>query len=187
MNKQEVFDIVSTLNPDEQDLYEYQSEEELKAFKEGFEWAKSNAMLAVNQLKEPQKPVVPQFVADWYEEHKDDFEHCIYEEPKIIRKKIAFDDLDDFHNWFNFTSNKPVETLVKMKLFGYKVEKKLYTAKLKSTGEYLRYRREFKEIHHFKTTDKDANSYETYHFTKDELRKYNAWENEAYEVTEVEE
>lgn len=74
-----------------------------------------------------------------------------------------------------------------MHQYGYTVEKKLYTAKLKSTGEYLRYRREFKEIHHFKTTDKDANSYEAYHFTKDELRKYNAWENEAYEVNEVEE
>lgn len=139
----------------------------------------------VEAIDEPEKPVVPQFVADWYEEHKDDFEHCLYEEPKIIRKKIAFDDLDDFHKWFNFTSNKPFETLVKMKLFGYKVEKKLYTAKLKSTGEYLRYRRESKEIYHFKTTDENANSYEAYHFTKDELRKYNAWENEVYEVNEV--
>ena len=42
----------------------------------------------MKQLDEPQKPVVPQFVADWYEEHKDDFEtelfQCIYKMPNIF-------------------------------------------------------------------------------------------------------
>ena len=32
----------------------------------------------VKQLDEPEKVKVPQFVADWYEKHKDDFEYEIY-------------------------------------------------------------------------------------------------------------
>jgi len=39
-------------------------------------WVKRNDVLAlVYQLDEPEKPVVPQFVADWYEDNKDDFEY----------------------------------------------------------------------------------------------------------------
>ena len=80
------------------------------------------------------------------------------------------------------------EIEVRMKLFGYEVEKeKLYTAKLKSTCEYLRFNRENGAIHHFKATDNDANQLEPYHFTKDELIQYHAWGNDAYDVKEVEE
>lgn len=47
----------------------------------------------LRQLDEPQKPVVQQFVADWYEEHKDDFEgnlfRCIDRMPEINIKREA--------------------------------------------------------------------------------------------------
>lgn len=33
----------------------------------------------IEQLDEPQKPVVPQFVADWYEEYKDNLEYNIWD------------------------------------------------------------------------------------------------------------
>lgn len=78
----------------------------------------------------PEKPVVPQFVADWYEENKYDFEYnlnlymlCI----DFSKRKLR----TDLHRWFGESVNKPFETLVKMKLYGYEVEKeKLYTVEL---------------------------------------------------------
>lgn len=63
------------------------------------------------------KPVVPQFVADWYEAHKDNFEYsvqclCVH----------CPDQVREIDTWFDDDGNKPIETLVKMKLFGYEVE-----------------------------------------------------------------
>ena len=37
------------------------------------------ALLLLAELEEPEKPVVPQFVADFYESIKDDFEYKVYE------------------------------------------------------------------------------------------------------------
>ena len=72
------------------------------------------------QIDEPQKPKVPQFVADWYEENKSYFEYnlhslCIdFQEQKLQ---------EDLYEWFNYLGNKPIETLVMMHKFGYEVEK----------------------------------------------------------------
>lgn len=86
----------------------------------------------IRQLDELQKVVVPQFVADWYEEHKDNLEYNIWDwmkynlEPKKRENVI-------FSQWFGKTVNNPVETLIKMKLYGYEVEKeKRYIVKLKN-------------------------------------------------------
>ena len=83
-------------------------------------------------MNKQEKPVVPQFVADWYEEHKDDIEYNLYNLCTDFRKQKLRVDL---HVWFGDDNNKPIETLVKMKLFGYEVEyevekKKLYTVEL---------------------------------------------------------
>lgn len=72
------------------------------------------------------KPVVPQFVADWYEEHKDNFEYsvqclCVH----------GCEPVRQIDNWFDSDDNKPIVTLVKMKLYGYEVEEeKLYTVEI---------------------------------------------------------
>lgn len=75
------------------------------------------------------KPVVvKQFVADWYEKHKHDFEYSIWE--YIYNWKCQTENA--FNDWMNYTSNKPIETLVCMHKFGYEVEKdKQYTVKIK--------------------------------------------------------
>ena len=72
---------------------------------------------------EPEKVVVPKFVANWYEENKDNFEYnvqclCVHNcEP-----------LREIDTWFDSDDTKPVETLVMMHKFGYEIEKeKLYT------------------------------------------------------------
>lgn len=70
------------------------------------------------------KPVVPKFVADWYEEHKDKMEEELCYQ---IRTPIADEDETDFEYWLTETEN-PIQTLINMHQFGYTV--KLYTVKV---------------------------------------------------------
>ena len=83
----------------------------------------------MKKIDEPQKPVVPKFVAEWFEENKDDLDLAIF---------IAIRGLDeeewphktDFENWLDVSKNKPIETLIRMK-DGYEVEKEpLYYVRL---------------------------------------------------------
>ena len=84
------------------------------------------AITLLEQLNEPvlpqelEKPLVPQFVADWYEEHKDNFEMNLYNLCVDFHKRKLPDDL---YEWFNKLIDKPIETLVMMHKFGYEVEK----------------------------------------------------------------
>ena len=97
----------------------------------------------LKQLDEPHKPVVPQFVADWYEENKDDFEgnlfRCVHNIPSIFDGAK----LNDFERWFLNAGTKPFQTLVNMHQFGYEVEKeKQYQVKMKGIeghNSYLKY------------------------------------------------
>ena len=67
------------------------------------------------------KPVVPQFVADWYEEHKDNFE--IYLSGLCINFTCHRERLNDkLANWYEQLENKPMQTLVTMHKFGYEVD-----------------------------------------------------------------
>lgn len=91
----------------------------------------------LRELDEPQKPVVPQFVVDWYEENKDDFEGNLY---RFTRKVPTYFDgakLNDFERWFISNSTKTFQTLVNMHQFGYTVEKeKRYLVRVKGVNEY---------------------------------------------------
>ena len=143
--------------------------------------ARQNPDVTVRDKFEELKPVVPQFVADWYEEHKDNFEDsiqflCVH--GCLPKRKID--------TWFDSGDNKPIETLVMMNRFGYQVNKeKLYTAKLKLTNEYLVYESQFGDLLHYKVPDSSAKEVKAYHFTEDDLVKYNIWGNNYYEVEEV--
>lgn len=87
-----------------------------------------------SKLDEPQKPAVPQFVADWYEEHKDNLEYNIWDYVFMFEKQEE----TSFKKWFNDSKTKPFQTLVNMHQFGYTVEKeKRYTIRLKYTDDYL--------------------------------------------------
>ena len=131
-------------------------------------------------INEPEKPVVPQFVADFYESIKDDFENKVYE--LCLQYKHRGDELPQgVAWWFGDSRNKPIETLVMMHKFGYEVEKeKLYRAKNRHTGEYLCYCFEF--FH-----DKN-NSSENQRFTAEEKRwkELGYWGNDLYAFEEVE-
>lgn len=96
-------------------------------YKDGYEQGKLEGEWVGQQLKdadkirqELNKPVVPQFVADWYEEHKDDLEFHIWD---YILDWYEQEE-SEFKVWMNYSRNKPIKTLINMKQFGYKVEKK---------------------------------------------------------------
>ena len=119
MNKQEVINkLQSSLYP----------ETSISSWDEGY----NTGITQDTELDKLDKEVVPQFLADWYEEHKDDFEYNLYNLCTDFRKQKLRADL---FVWFGDDNNKPIETLVKMKLFGYEVEKekekeKLYTVEI---------------------------------------------------------
>ena len=84
--------------------------------------------LVHKEIGEPQKPVVKQFVADWYEEHKDSFDYNLWEYLTDWEEQEP----SDFKNWVNDEYNT-FQTLVNMHQFGYTVEKeKRYTVKMKN-------------------------------------------------------
>lgn len=86
---------------------------------------------------EPEIPVVPQFVADWYEENKDDFETNLFTLVYKIFKKRNDNELTEIENWLIDEHTKPFSTLVNMHQFGYEVEKeKRYTVKFKNIQEH---------------------------------------------------
>lgn len=67
-----------------------------------------------------QKPTVPQYVADYYESIKDDFEYNLYS----LCLKFNTDNSDTYSDlwwWFNYGVNEPIKTLVKMDIFGYNI------------------------------------------------------------------
>ena len=86
----------------------------------------------LRELDELQKPVVPQFVADWYEEHKDDFETSLFCSIDLIPSCYEEGELSDFEEWLVDEHTKPFQTLVNMYQFGYEVKKeKRYLVKIK--------------------------------------------------------
>lgn len=92
----------------------------------------------IKLLDEPQKVAVPQFVADWYEEHKDDFEIALFRCIDHIPSVYDEGDLNEFEEWIIDGETKPFQTLVNMHQFGYTVEKEpKYTVKIKSVNQYL--------------------------------------------------
>lgn len=124
MNKQEFQKTIRNMEPPKH----FSALTFKEAFNEGFNSAKNNALFNSCFLNEPEKPVVPQYVADWYEENKDDLEYNLY--------KLCIDFHEqklraDLYGWFNDDNNKSIETLVLMHKFGYEVEKeKLYTVEM---------------------------------------------------------
>ena len=108
-------------------------------WREGYEQGKFEGEQAGQQLKdadkirqELNKPVIPQFVANWYEENKDNFEFNVWDwiafrdEPEKLENK-------EFNDWINDGEGNPIQTLVNMHQFGYEVEEeKKYLVSLKN-------------------------------------------------------
>nr|DAJ87947.1 MAG TPA: Protein of unknown function (DUF1642) [Caudoviricetes sp.] len=109
--------------------------ERMKSLKNIFgnqsEYIKIDAVIELaSELDEPQKSVVPQFVADWIEECKDDDFHLFgaMEGISSNQKKLDY--------WFREDDN--MELFARAWLDGYEVEEEeLFKVRLKGTGQYL--------------------------------------------------
>lgn len=84
-----------------------------------------------------EKPVVPQYVADWYEGHKDEFYLNLHRVVRDFFEHLSagyFNEnpIDyDFACWYYNTKNA-IQTLVNMHQFGYEVEEEpRYTVRIK--------------------------------------------------------
>lgn len=89
---------------------------------------------------ERDKVTVPQFVADWYEEHKDDFETKLFRAIDLIPSDYEEGDLSEFEEWLVDEHTAPFQTLVNMHQFGYDVKKeRRYTVKMRTTKQPLFY------------------------------------------------
>lgn len=144
----------------------------------------------LKELDEPQKPVVKQFVADWYEEHKDDFETSLFCSIDLIPSCYKESELSDFEEWLVDEHTKPFQTLVNMHQFGYTVEKeKRYLVKVIGMSKFY-------ECLNFDTTENrwkffDCDNTKTYrtHHTRKELESAGfgwVFDCEGMEVEEVE-
>ena len=99
-------------------------------WREGYEQGKLEGMVERKKVK------VKKFVADWYEEHKDEFEYNVWD---WLSSKSELGKIDSkFAFWLNDVDNKPIQTLVNMHQFGYEVdEEKGYLVKIKASGQYI--------------------------------------------------
>lgn len=135
----------------------------------------------VHKSIEPEKVTIPQFVADWYEENKDNFDYKLWE------YLVDWDrqDPSDFKEWMaEGDKYEPLIILVNMHQFGYEVEKeKRYKIVMKETKQPLYYNAGDKKL--FFSMAKIAS-----HFTRQQLEKLNfgwVFDCEGVEVEEVEE
>lgn len=110
------------------------------------------------------KPVVPQFVADWYEENKDEFEinlfQCIGELVECYDK----DSSSKFEDWLTDDDTEALTILVNMHQFGYEVEDEpRYTVRVKGIDGYSRY------------LNRDTNTQKWLFASKTELERFRAY------------
>lgn len=121
------------------------------------------ALNVVKQLDEPEKPVVPQFVADMITFRKNQGDN-------LVATLVNLGAFGDAQRWIRHGNNG--DTFAKAWLFGYEVEKeKLYTVSLKKNGIGIGVQQQdgsFKE-----------------QFTKTELSEYGFDNLGEYEVKEV--
>ena len=178
MNKQEVISKLKSAIP-KNNIDDYQRGEAA-----GLNFA----LLLLAELYESEKPVVPQFVADFYESIKDDFEYKVYE--LCLQYKHRGDELPQgVAWWFGDSRNKPIETLVMMHQLGYEVKKeKLYTVKFvtEDFGKiYIGFFKNYKKlgITSLVSNDDELRTY----FNEEELKRFKFWDNPAFEVREVKE
>ena len=178
MNKQEFQQTIKNMKCKKDCVYM----SSFSVYQKGFEKAKELALLHSNSLDEPVKPKVPQFVADWYEEHKGNFE--IFLSGLCINFTCHRERLNDkLANWYEQLENKPIQTLVNMHQFGYEVEKEqLYLASFRDTNQYLGWNEKLGEW--FMSCSPFTSGVEQ---TQKTWEGVGIWNNPAFEIKEVEE
>ncbi|QIM45679.1 DUF1642 domain-containing protein [Streptococcus ruminicola] len=140
------------------------------------------ALSYIEQIDEPEKPVVPQFVADYIEENRDALEEYVFTNVSVTLPVIPAD--DPMHKWLN---NKGIGVIVDSIRNGYEVKKeKLYTVKFANEDFGKIYIGIFKKFNKLGISSLPLNDDEVKSwFTEDELKRFKFWDNPAFEVKEV--
>lgn len=175
MNKQETIEILDG------ERYAFPTDA-----KREYNKALNTAIEIINQIDEPEKPVVPQAVADWIEVCKEHLTTSLYTamNPNFMKENSQSFDLI---LWIKKTSNQ--DLFARAWLDGYEVEEeKLYTARLKvvtiKAAGYLNRHNKNGSIT-IDTSYTAGGQYQVY-FTRSELEELNVWDNPAFEIEEVE-
>lgn len=132
------------------------------------------------------KPVVPQFVADWYEENNGDLNGALFTMLRLWGERSRN---SDFYRWFR-ENKEAFQTLVNMHQFGYEVEEeKRYTVRIRNLDDeetYLNYDN-FRETWVFYSRE-DTDRFRTTHTKKQLEDGCFGWvfDCEGFEVIEVE-
>ncbi|MCC9079588.1 DUF1642 domain-containing protein [Enterococcus faecium] len=136
MNKQELINELKRISLEKQ--HKALTHPESKNYYEGMVMAYSQVVHMVNtvlKLDEPQKPVVPKFVAEWFEDNKHALDLAIFTKIRELDGK-RYPHETDFENWLDNAENNPIENLIRM-IDGYEVEKEpLYTVTINLDRKY---------------------------------------------------
>lgn len=136
-----------------------------------------------------EKPVVPQYVADWYEENKDEFEINLYREVCRSEENYERGGLTDFQEWLISSKTSSFSVLANMHQFGYEVEKEpRYTVRIKGLSETNRYLNKECDKEFLFADSGESEDYQT-KFTRKELEETGfgwVFNCEGVEVKEVE-
>lgn len=137
----------------------------------------------LKQLDEPQKVVVPQFVAEYIEQKKDDDYHLLGAMIEIRSHKNK-----EIDEWFEFKEDDNMETFARAWLDGYKVEKeKRYLVKIKNLNALFCYLAHSDHVDYWSLTCSKMNGFSTKH-TRKELEDAGfgeVFDSPLFEVEEV--
>lgn len=146
---------------------------------------------SISELDEPQKVQVPQFVADWYEKNKDDFETKLFNAIDLLLRDLEDDELSEFEEWILDEHTASFQILVNMHQFGYEVEKeKRYYVRLKGVDENYNYLNCIKHLNAWALTEiKTDKKFRTTHTRKELADAGFGWvfDCPGIEIEEVEE
>ena len=171
MNKQEFQQTIKNMKYKKDCVYMSSFE----VFLKGFEKAKELALLHSSSLDEPEKPVVPQFVADWLEVCKDNLALSLASSMNNIVARTN-NQPDKTISWIAKNS----ETFAKAWIYGYEVEKeKLYTVEIPNPnsagGKLVLSKQQSTGRLILEMLNSDINKPKYLHLTEDEIKKDFGW------------
>mgnify|MGYP002712634492 CR=1 FL=1 len=136
-----------------------------------------------------EKPVVPQYVVDWYEENKDEFEINLFQCIDEASENYNIDSSNKFWHWLMDDDRDALTILVNMHQFGYEVEKETkYKVKLKGAREFNRYLNREANKEFLFADERESGGFKT-QFTRKELERSGfgwVFNCEGVEIEEVE-
>lgn len=167
MNKQELIDKLKR-------HLTVMSEIEGSEYDKGYKYATKQNLAMIAELDEPEKPTVPQCVADFISSEQ---RSCSALSEAIDNMEMR--DEGEVTGWFYDNS----ETFAKAWLYGYEVEKeKLYLASFRDTYQYLGWNEKLGEW--FMSCSPFTSGVEQ---TQETWEGVGIWNNPAFEIKEVDE